>query len=150
MIDRGVARAVPYDSFTANREGKENTGHALPAPNTFGPYPVNLLMAAGDASREDLFQGIERGVYVTRFHYCNMVHPVKTLFTGMTRDGTFLIEHGELVRPVKNFRFTQSILETLGAVEATSRHRVQVRDYTTVVAPAIRSGKFTFTGLTDH
>jgi len=149
MIERGVARAVVYDSFTANREGKTNTGHALPAPNTFGPYPTNLMMAAGEASREDLFKGIERGVYVTRFHYCNIVHPVRTLFTGMTRDGTFLIEHGELTTPVKSFRFTQSILETLTAVEAIGKQRVQVRDYTTVVVPAIRSGKFNFTGLTQ-
>lgn len=149
MIERGVARAVPYDSFTANREGKENTGHALPAPNTFGPYPTNLMMAAGNASREDLFKGIERGVYVTRFHYCNIVHPVRTLFTGMTRDGTFLIEDGELTKPVKSFRFTQSILETLSAAEAISHQRVQVRDYTTVVVPALRSGKFNFTGLTQ-
>jgi PmbA protein len=149
MIDQGIARAVVYDSFTANREGKENTGHALPAPNTSGPYPMNLMMAAGEASREDLFKGIERGVYVTRFHYCNIVHPVRTLFTGMTRDGTFLIEHGELTQPVKSFRFTQSILETLAAVEAISKQRIQVRDYTTIVAPAIRSGKFNFTGLTQ-
>jgi len=149
LIDQGVAHAVPYDSFTANREGKENTGHALPSPNTFGPYPANLMMAAGAASREDLFKGIERGVYVTRFHYCNVVHPVRTLFTGMTRDGTFLIEHGELTRPLKNFRFTQSILETLTAAEAISKQRIQVRDYTTVVAPALRSGKFNFTGLTQ-
>ncbi len=148
MIEQGVARAVVYDSFTANREGKENTGHALPAPNTMGPYPTNLMMAAGEASREELFKGIERGVYVTRFHYCNIVHPVRTLFTGMTRDGTFLIEHGELVRPVKSFRFTQSILETLAAVEAVGKGRIQVRDYTSVVAPAIRSGTFNFTGLT--
>ncbi len=149
MIEHGVAQAVPYDSFTANREGKENTGHALPAPNTFGPYPTNLMMAAGEASREDLFRDIERGVYVTRFHYCNVVHPVKTLFTGMTRDGTFLIENGELTRPVKSFRFTQSILETLMATEAVSKQRIQVRDYTTVVAPALRSAKFNFTGLTQ-
>ena len=148
MIEHGVARAVPYDSFTANREGKENTGHALPAPNTFGPYPTHLMMAPGAASREGLFQGIERGVYITRFHYCNIVHPVKTLFTGMTRDGTFLIEHDEVTQPVKSFRFTQSILETLSAVEALSQQRIQVRDYTTVVAPALRSGKFNFTGLT--
>jgi predicted Zn-dependent protease len=150
MIEEGVARAVPYDTFTATRERKQNTGPALPAPNTFGPFPVHLMMAAGSASREELFQGIERGVYVTRFHYCNMVHPVKTLFTGMTRDGTFLIEQGELTRPVNNFRFTQSILETLSAVEAISQQRLQVRDYTTAVVPALRSGKFTFTGLTDH
>ena len=149
MIDHGVARAVVYDSFTAQREGKENTGHALPAPNTMGPYPIHLMMAAGEASREDLFKGIERGVYVTRFHYCNIVHPVRTLFTGMTRDGTFLIEHGEITRPVKSFRFTQSILETLTAAEAISRQRIQVRDYTTIVAPAVRSAKFNFTGVTQ-
>ncbi|HEU5368163.1 MAG TPA: TldD/PmbA family protein [Ktedonobacterales bacterium] len=149
LIERGIARAVVYDSFTANREGKPNTGHALPAPNTFGPYPANLMMAAGEASREDLFRGIERGVYVTRFHYCNIVHPVRTLFTGMTRDGTFLIEHGELTEPVKSLRFTQSILETLAAVEAIGKERLQVRDYTSVVVPAIRSGTFNFTGLTQ-
>jgi PmbA protein len=149
MIEQGIARAVPYDSFTANREGKENTGHALPAPNTMGPYPLHLMMAGGEASREDLFKGIERGVYVTRFHYCNIVHPVKTLFTGMTRDGTFLIENGELTKPVKSFRFTQSILETLLAAEAISKQRLQVRDYTTVVAPAVRSATFNFTGLTQ-
>jgi PmbA protein len=148
LIEHGIARAVVYDSFTANREGKPNTGHALPAPNTFGPYPANLMMAAGEASREDLFRGIERGVYVTRFHYCNIVHPVRTLFTGMTRDGTFLIEHGELTEPVKSLRFTQSILETLAAVEAIGTERLQVRGYTSVVVPAIRSGAFTFTGLT--
>ncbi len=149
MIEQGVARAVVYDSFTANREGKENTGHALPAPNTLGPYPTHLMLAAGDASREELFKGVERGVYVTRFHYCNIVHPVRTLFTGMTRDGTFLIEHGEITQPVKSFRFTQSILETLAAVEAVGKERRQFRDYTSVVVPAIRSGKFNFTGLTQ-
>jgi PmbA protein len=149
LIEQGVARAVVYDSFTANREGKENTGHALPAPNTMGPYPIHLMMAAGEASQEELFKGIERGVYVTRFHYCNIVHPVRTLFTGMTRDGTFLIEHGELTQPVKSFRFTQSILETLAAVEAIGKERRQFRDYTSVVVPAIRSGTFNFTGLTQ-
>ena len=149
MIKQGVAHAVVYDSFTANREGKENTGHALPAPNTLGPYPIHLMMEAGEASREDLFKGIERGIYVTRFHYCNVVHPVRTLFTGMTRDGTFLIENGELTKPVKSFRFTQSILETLMAAEAISKQCIQVRDYTTVVAPALRSARFNFTGLTQ-
>jgi predicted Zn-dependent protease len=107
------------------------------------------MMAAGRASREDLFRGVERGVYVTRFHYCNTVHPVRTLFTGMTRDGTFLIENGELTKPVKSLHFTQNILETLAAVEAIGAQRMQVRDYTTVVVPAIRSSTFNFTGLTQ-
>src|SRR6266566_1681621 len=102
MIEHGIANAVAYDSFTAMREGKTNTGHALPAPNSYGPLPLNTMMEAGEARMEALLTGIERGLYVTRFHYTNVVHPVKTLFNGMTRDGTFLIEHGELVSPVKN------------------------------------------------
>lgn len=149
MIDHGVANAVPYDSFTAQREGKPNTGHAsFPAPNSEGPYPIHTMMEAGDASREELIKGVERGIYVTRFHYANIVHPVKTLLTGMTRDGTFLIEHGELTRPVKNLRFTQSILDVLREVEAIGRERIQYTDYATVVAPALRAPRFHFTGIT--
>ncbi len=148
MFDHGIANAVVYDSFTAAREGKSNTGHALPAPNSFGPIPTNTMMEAGDASMEELLKGVERGLYVTRFHYTNTVHPVKTLFTGMTRDGTFLIERGELTSPVKNLRFTQSILEALGDVQAIGRERVQCSDYLTTVAPALRIGRFNFTGIT--
>ncbi len=148
MIDQGVANAVVYDSFTAFREGKPDTGHALPAPNPWGPLPLHTMMAAGDASLEELIRGVDRGIYVTRFHYTNTVHPVKTLFTGMTRDGTFLIEHGELTSPVKNFRFTQSILDALRDVQAIGRERIRCRDYTPVVAPAVRIGSFSFTGVT--
>ncbi len=148
MFDHGIASAVVYDSFTAFREGKPNTGHALPAPNPWGPLPLHTMMAAGDASLEELIRGVDRGIYVTRFHYTNTVHPVKTLFTGMTRDGTFLIEHGELTSPVKNFRFTQSILDALRDVQAIGSERIQCRDYVPVVAPALRISSFQFTGVT--
>jgi predicted Zn-dependent protease len=149
LVERGRAAAVVYDSFSAQRAGQPNTGHALPAPNAFGAFPENLMLAAGDATRAELLQGIAHGVYVTRFHYTNIVHPVRTLFTGMTRDGTFLIEHGELTRPVKSLRFTQSIWDALAAVEAVGRERVQARDYITCVAPALRIGAWQFTGVTQ-
>jgi PmbA protein len=148
MIDHGVANAVVYDSFTAAREGKPNTGHALPAPNSEGPLPLHTMMEAGDASLEELIKGVDRGIYVTRFHYTNTVHPIKTLFTGMTRDGTFLIEHGELTRPVKNLRFTQSILDVLRDVQAIGRERIQWSEYVTAVAPALSAARFNFTGIT--
>lgn len=148
LFDQGVAQAVVYDSFTAARDGHENTGHALPAPNSEGPLPLHLMLQAGDSSLEDLIKGVERGIYVTRFHYTNAVHPVKTLFTGMTRDGTFLIEHGQLTQPVKNLRFTQSILGALRDVQAIGRERVQYSDYLTVVAPALHITRFNFTGIT--
>ncbi|GCF11362.1 TldD/PmbA family protein [Dictyobacter arantiisoli] len=148
MFERGVANAVVYDSFTAAREGKPNTGHALPAPNSEGPLPTHSFLEAGNATLEELIRGVDHGIYVTRFHYTNSVHPVKTLLTGMTRDGTFLIEHGELTRPVKNLRFTQSILDVLRDVPAIGRDRVQYIDYLTVVAPAIQAARFNFTGIT--
>ena len=148
LVEAGIASAVVHDSLSANKAGKPNTGHALPAPNTFGAYPEHLMMAPGSASREDLLRGVERGIYVTRFHYTNIVHPVRTLFTGMTRDGTFLIEHGEVTRPVKSFRFTQSIWDALAAVEAVGSERIQARDYMTCVAPAVRVANWRFTGAT--
>ncbi len=148
MIDHGVANAVVYDSFTAAREGKPNTGHALPAPNSYGPLPSHTMLEAGDATVAEMIRSIDRGIYVTRFHYTNTVHPVKTLFTGMTRDGTFLIEHGELTRPVKNLRFTQSILDVLHDVKAIGRERIQCSEYITIVAPAVHAARFNFTGIT--
>ena len=148
MIDRGIANAVVYDSFTAARSGHANTGHALPAPNPYGPLPTQTMMEAGDASLEELIKGVDHGIYVTRFHYTNAVHPVKTLLTGMTRDGTFLIEHGELSSPVKNMRFTQSILDALRDVQAIGRERGQFAEYLNIVAPALRTGRFNFTGVT--
>ncbi len=148
LIDHGIAHAVVYDSFTAAREGKPNTGHALPAPNSYGPLPLNTMLEAGDASLEELIKGVDHGIYVTRFHYTNTVHPVKTLFTGMTRNGTFLIEHGELTRPVKNLRFTQSILDALRGVQAVGRERIPSMDELPVVAPALRIAGFNFTGMT--
>ncbi len=150
LIERGVARAVVYDSYTAGREpGRSSTGHALPAPNTFGPLPMNLFMAPGTTPRAELGRSIERGLWVTRFHYVNAVHPLRAVLTGMTRDGTFLIEHGELTRPVKDLRFTQSVLEALSEVVAISRERRLVPGFFGgILVPALHLRRFRFTGVT--
>jgi PmbA protein len=147
IIEHGVATGIVTDSFNAYLENTPNTGNALPAPNTFGPMPLNLVLAAGDASLEDMIKGIDRGIYVTRFHYTNIVHPVKAIFTGMTRDGTFLIEHGELTQPVKSFRFVQDIWAALSNVKALGRARLLSRDYIPVLAPALHVGSWSFTGV---
>ena len=107
LVEDGVAVGPVTDSYWAAQTGRANTGHALPAPNRSGPMPLNLEMAAGDATLDELIGSVERGVYVTRFHYVNVEDPVPVTLTGMTRDGTFLIENGELTRPLKNLRFTQ-------------------------------------------
>ncbi|MHB1162081.1 MAG: TldD/PmbA family protein [Chloroflexota bacterium] len=149
MIKDGVANAVVYDSYTAHREGKESTGHALPAPNSYGPLPLNLFMGTGDATKEQMLASVERGLWVTRFHYVNVVHPTQTVLTGMTRDGTFLIENGQIVGPVKNLRFTQSVLEALSSVRMIGRDAKFCHPEASAVVPALLLDRFRFTGATE-
>lgn len=150
LITDGVAKAVVYDSYTANKEGKESTGHALPAPNTYGPLPGNLFLKVGKDSKQQMLASIDRGLWVTRFHYVNPVHPLKTILTGMTRDGTFWIENGEIKGPTKNLRFTQNILEALSAVQMISEEtRLSRSFYGGIRVPALRIDRFAFTGVTE-
>jgi PmbA protein len=151
LIERGVCRGVVYDSQTAARAGTISTGHGLPAPNPYGPFPLNMLMAPGAATREELVGGLERGLLVTRFHYTNPVHPKLAIVTGMTRDGTFLVEGGRIVGPVRNLRYTQSYLDAIAGVEAVGAERRTLRGFLGGVAvPAVRIAAWTFTGATEH
>ncbi|MCX7838163.1 MAG: TldD/PmbA family protein [Anaerolineae bacterium] len=152
FIENGVARGVVYDTVTARREGKSSTGHSLPAPNTMGPYPMHVLMAPGDTPKREMLKSIERGIWVTRFWYTRPVHPMKVLVTGMTRDGTFLIENGEITQPLKNLRFTTSYLEAFNRVRAISREtKLLYSDWggASRVAPALVVDGFRFTGVTQ-
>ena len=107
-------------------------------------------MSAGDTSRDDLVKGLDRGLLVTRFHYTNVVHPKLAMITGMTRDGTFLVERGEVVGPVRNLRFTQSYLDALAGVSAVSSSRKTIRGFLgAAVVPALRIDAWTFTGVTE-
>ncbi len=153
FIENGVAQGVVYDSLTAGREkGKVSTGHSLPAPNSWGPLPINLFMAPGQVTKEQMLASTERGIWVTRFHYTNPVHPVKTILTGMTRDGTFLIENGEITRPLKNLRFTQSILEAFARAEMLGSQLKLIKsdwEHFATCAPAAKIHNFRFTGTTE-
>ena len=151
LLEGGVCRGVVYDSQTAARDGKRSTGHGLPAPNPWGPFPLNMVMAPGSQSREDLIAGLDRGLLVTRFHYTNPVHPKLAIITGMTRDGTFLVEDGQIVGPVRNLRFTQSYLDALACTVGIARDRKTLKGFLGgVVVPAIRLEGWTFTGTTEH
>jgi PmbA protein len=155
FFDEGVAKGATYDSFTAGREGKNSTGHALIPPNTEGPIPINLLMKEGNSSLEEMVKSVRKGIYVTRFHYTNVVEPMKAVLTGMTRDGTFWIEGGELKNPIKNLRFTESVLRAFSRVSDISRERrlcsegtvYSRRLVTGTVAPAIKVDGFNFSGV---
>ncbi len=167
IIEGGVARGVVWDSFTAGREKppsergtspadgaprggdapRRSTGHA----GLRAPFAANLFIAAGEASKQQMLEQTERGLLITRFHYIRPVHPTRTVVTGMTRDGTFLVEHGKIVGPVKNFRFTQSITEAFSDVRQIGRTRkTEGWMYGSVTVPALHLGRFNFTGRTDH
>jgi predicted Zn-dependent protease len=150
LISNGVANAVVHDAATGGRAGTGSTGHALPAPNLFGPMAMNIFMEPGDTPREELIGAVKRGVWVTRFHYINPVHPKKAILTGMTKDGTFLIEDGKLTRPLMNFRFTQSVPEAFSDVRATSRETKLLPGefFGASRCPALHLGSFNFTGVT--
>jgi predicted Zn-dependent protease len=123
LIKDGVANAVVTDSYWAAKTESENTGHALPAPNAHGPMPLNLRMEPGNATIDELVSSVKRGIYVTRFHYVNVEEPIPVTLTGMTRDGTFMIEDGQLSRPLKNQRFTQSVIEAFSNVRGITTER---------------------------
>lgn len=150
FVEDGVAVGVAHDRRTAAAAGTTSTGHALPAPNSLGGVPGHLVLEPGAASLDELFAGLDRGLYVTRFHYTNVVHPVTTSITGMTRDGTFLVEDGRIVGGVHDLRFTQSVLDALAGVEAVGRDAEVATDlfYGSSSAPALRLRGFTFTSAT--
>lgn len=149
LLEAGVCHSLVYDAATAARGGVRSTGHGLPAPNTWGPFPTNMVMAGGSASFEELVGSMDRGLLVTRFHYTNPVHAKRVVITGMTRDGTFLVENGRVVGPVRNLRFTMSYLDALANVEAVSRERSCLRGMLGgMVVPALKLSAFTFTGAT--
>jgi predicted Zn-dependent protease len=152
LIERGVFRGGVYDLRTAKQTGAHATGHALPSPNPEGPFPLNLTMEPGEATVEEMVGATERGLLVTRFHYSNVVHPIESTITGMTRDGTFLIEGGEIAHPVKNLRFTQSILEALRDTSMVGRETELASEFffSASRVPALKIGSFNFSGRSDH
>jgi predicted Zn-dependent protease len=161
LIAEGVAAGVVHDrrSAAVAGDGVRSTGHALvPGGSPGGPSPTNLVLAGGGAADvAELAAPIERGIYVTRLWYVNTVREKETLLTGMTRDGTFLIEDGAITRPLRDVRFTDSVLRLLAATDALTREQRLVsegefygrRFATGVLCPALRASGFRVTGATE-
>ena len=150
FIKNGVLNAVTYDHQTASKYGAQNTGHAWTAPNPYGPVASNLFMGPGAAgSVDELVRSVDRGIWVTTFHYTNLVEPMRVVLTGMTRHGTFLIENGKVTKPLKNLRFTQSVLDAFSSVEALTSGTKLSGDYLRVSAPAALIREFKFSGASE-
>lgn len=157
LIDKGIAKKVVHDSLTGVRAKGRSTGHALSAPNPFGPIPMHLALKGGLKSLDRMIEETKKGILVTRFHYTNIIDPYKLIFTGMTRDGTFLIEDGMITKGIKNFRFTENIIDCYNRIVDIGRRGFLVasdpgyggRFASGVIVPALKVQKFAFTSGTD-
>lgn len=148
IITEGVVYTPVHNSYTAGKEGTVSTGHQ--AYFTGGPIASNLFMQEGGSSLEELIGSTERGIYITRFFYTRLAHNKGCVMTGMTRDGTFMIENGQITHPVKDLRFTQSYVEALAGVEHVGSESKLVLNevgFATRV-PALKLSSFNFTGVT--
>jgi len=154
LIKSGVALGRLHDRASAKLAGSRSTGHALPPFFAhFGAMGLHMCLSPGKSSREKMIQDVKRGVLVTRFHYVRGQSDVPDdTLTGMTRDGTFLIENGELTQGIKNLRFTDSVMRALSSCKAISRNLTLVKPEfagMATLAPTLQLGSFRFTGKTD-
>jgi PmbA protein len=117
LVDRGVPKNLVYSRATAKKMKAKPTGHGFTLPNEYGEAPMNLVFSGGDKSVDDMIRSTERGILVTRFWYIREVDPYEKVLTGMTRDGTFLVENGRVAGGIRNFRFNQGIIDALAKVE---------------------------------
>ncbi|MGC8998474.1 MAG: TldD/PmbA family protein [Candidatus Bathyarchaeia archaeon] len=152
LITDGVVseKSICYNSFTAGREGKKSTGHALPPLGDYYgemPLPYNMIMKPGDATMEEAIKETKHGIFVTTFHYVNPVEPTKLVLTGLTRDGTFLIENGEITKPIMNLRFTDSMLSALKEIPIIGK---ELKTLETSTVPMVKLKKLRFVGLSAY
>ncbi|MFZ0523068.1 MAG: TldD/PmbA family protein [Candidatus Acidiferrales bacterium] len=117
LVDHGVPKNLVYSRATAKKMKAKPTGHGFTLPNEYGEAPMNLVFSGGDKSVDDMIRSTERGILVTRFWYIREVDPYEKVLTGMTRDGTFLVENGRVAGGIRNFRFNQGIIDALAKVE---------------------------------
>jgi PmbA protein len=161
LVENGIVKRVVYARATAERMKRsdhknkvgpiEATGHGLPLPNETGEMPINIVFAApqNPQTLSDMIASAERGILVTRLWYIREVDPYEKIVTGMTRDGTFLVENGRVTKGLRNFRFNQSLIHMLSNVEAMSLPvRSSGEEALDMVVPAMKVGEFNFTEVT--
>ena len=153
LVNEGIVseKSICHNSFTAGKEGKKSTGHA---PVTFGGYyggdepgPMNMVVEAGDSAIEEAIAETKHGVFVNTVHYVNVAEPTKVVLTGLTRDGTFLIENGEISKPIVNMRFTDSMLSALKDIPMTGK---RVETLRMAAVPMLKLKKLRFVGLSAY
>ncbi|MFA9445566.1 TldD/PmbA family protein [Egicoccus sp. AB-alg6-2] len=151
LVEAGVTRNLAHDRRTARRAGAETTGSAVPGGSEFGAVPTTIKLLPGTATPEELVSGVQRGLLVTQFHYCRVLDPKSLVVTGLTRNGTFRIEDGQVAGAVGNLRFTQSFVGALAqgqvaAIGNDDRYADGEFGAGVVIAPSLRLKAWNFTG----
>lgn len=154
LVLDGVTTSVYHSRRTAAKDGIESNGNAIPGGDVFGPFGVNMFVGGGESSPESLISSVERGIYVSTFNYCRVLEPKSLVVTGLTRNGTFMIENGRLTDAVTNLRFTQSFVEALGpgrvkAIGNDERHADSEFGALLIHAPSMHLSSWKFTGGAD-
>jgi predicted Zn-dependent protease len=161
LVESGVVKRLVYARATAVKMRKseyadkvgvvEATGHGFPIPNEIGEAPMNIVFEPTREPKtvEQMISSTERGILVTRLWYIREVDPYEKILTGMTRDGTFLVEAGKIVCGIRNFRFNQSLIDMLSNVEQMSTPvRTSGEESFDMVVPAMKVREFNFTEVT--
>ena len=149
LVENGVVKNLVYSRQTAQAASAAPTGHGFPLPNEYGEAPLNIVIDGEQHTDEELIRSTSQGLLVTRLWYIREVDPYKKILTGMTRDGTFWIENGELKYGVKNFRFNESLIDMLNRVEMMARpQRAAGEESVEMIVPAMKVRDFNFSSLT--
>jgi len=149
LVDRGVPKNLVYSRATAKKMKVQPTGHGMPLPNEYGEAPLNLVFGGGSSSVDEMVRSTDRGILVTRLWYIREVDPYEKVLTGMTRDGTFLVQDGRVVSGVRNFRFNQGLLEMLSNVEMLGAAvRAAGEESFEMVVPSMKVRDFHFSEVT--
>lgn len=153
FVERGIARGIAHDRQSAARFGCQSTGHAVLADDMpeGSSRPDHVVLGGGDLREDELLNRVERGLWISRFHYVNgLLEPKRAVMTGLTRDGCFLIENGRLSSGVQTLRFTDSILEAFGRIAGLSKELKAVPTWSSAgsayVAPTVLVRGLQFTG----
>lgn len=150
LVTNGIVTQLVHSRASALQLGAEATGHGLELPNPYGAVPQNLVLEGGSQRIDEIIAATENGVLVSRFWYNRLVDPNDLMVTGMTRDGTFLVQDGKIVSAIKNLRFNQSLLESFNKITALGP-AVRTYDEETgqiMVVPPLRIADFHFTNVT--
>jgi len=145
LIENGIIRSCLYDKKLAARHKTENTGHAISNKGR-GGYPSNIIVKPGDKTMDEMIASVDSGIFINEFHYTNFVNPRRLQITGLTRNGTFIIENGKITKPVTTMRFTVSLLDLFNKILMISRDHTIVDGYMgSALIPAVCVDNFIFT-----